>query len=134
MGMRLIDPRWFRDAAQIEHRLWINGASDADLTKRKNNLEMILEISVLSVESVMELWRIRDADEQRVHERCRVRLRCPRCGGWAVYPPWGTYGFVGVIPLCRDCGWPHADDIYGCNIIVPNPRSGFKLKGIGGEF
>ena len=52
---------------------------------------------------------------------------CPECG----YPrPDKKHCnkptcLVGVLPGCGRCGW--SPEIYGCNIMLPNPRTGFKL-------
>lgn len=60
--------------------------------------------------------------------------RCPRCGGWHKWEDWmkrrqEEHPTLGIIPLCRDCGWPEAEDFYGSNIVVSSPRTAFKLTG-----
>jgi hypothetical protein len=136
MGMRLNDPRWFRDPAQIERRIWITGATDSDIEKRRNDLELVQSLSVLSTESLLELWDVKDTAARRWKETSYWRMRCPVCGGWAYYnrSAWAGDGYFNVVPKCRDCGWPQVDQIMGSNIMVPNPRSGFRLWNKGGTF
>lgn len=47
---------------------------------------------------------------------------CPECGH--SIPPRLEQN---VIPGCRECGW--MPEIFASNIIVPNPRTGFRLYG-----
>ena len=117
MGARLWTARWFRDSAQIEHRMFIMNATSTELDKRVRDLELVGRISFLSIESVLELWRVREAAELRYREMS-WRMPCPQCGGWA----YCQYGLCGMVPLCRECGWPR-------QIHVSNPRTAYRLTG-----
>ena len=129
MGMRLNDPRWFRDGQQAEHRYWCLTASDDELYKRQEQLDFLSGLGVLHAEMIWERARITDETRRR-RLLANWRERCPFCGGWRYRHYDLAHPTLGFIPCCRDCGWPHADQIYGSNIIYPGPRTGFKLAGV----
>lgn len=45
---------------------------------------------------------------------------CPECGAERKTDPGAVWG-------CAKCGW--MPEIYGSNVMIQNPRSGFKLAG-----
>jgi len=137
MGMRLYNSRWFRDAAQTEHRLVINQSTDADLERRQEILEGVQSISFLTTETWWELHRIKDSLVNR-RAQSNWKRRCPVCGGWRIHqcsthPPFFYFLHKDMFPSffsCKDCEWTTRQLPWWLKPnTAPSPWFGFKLEG-----